>query len=105
MSETKSPTRPVNIAAETDCQIKREKFWSELSIEEKIERTRLMVRRLLQDSSRTVTSARRLDAAFREHHHHPLAGVVVPVAHGDREHGLDDRPKSRQADGDDDCFF
>lgn len=56
----------------------REKYWSELNDEQKVERIRIVVRELMSLTSRIESRLRRIEKQFEQHNHNSGV-VVVPV--------------------------
>lgn len=70
----------------------REKYWVELSIEEKIERIRIVIHDRDQRIRSLNSILRRLDRNFEHHQHDNTAGIVIPLnligLHNEGEDGL-----------------
>jgi len=82
-----------------EMKCEREKYWSEIDIEEKINRTRRAVKHLQADVSMLMKFMR----LFQSHSHTPDGSVVIPMFMKD-EPCLDNRRYMNTANGDDVYF-
>lgn len=62
----------------------REKYWSELGIEEKVERMRSIVRRQGDQLDRIETEFHSLRRQFANHEHNAKSEVVLPIDPGSK---------------------
>lgn len=62
-----------------DCAAKREKYWSELCLEEKVERLRRVLQEANSLSQAAFRRANELGDQFETHDHNQLGHVMTPV--------------------------
>ncbi len=98
----KSPVAPAAPATPLETQCCREKHWNELTIEEKVERTRLVVKGVDRAYHINGNAVRELTNMFERHQHTDRGKIVVslPDKNYHRESARD-RPENNDGA----CFF